>query len=350
MIRKLLQRLLRFAAYAAAAIVILLAIALGLLRMFLPRLPEYQEDIKVWASAAIGMEVQFSGMDARWGLRGPEVEFYDAELVSMQSGSTIIAAEKVGVGIALSRIINDRRAVVDRIVFSNSSLEVRRLEDGQWWVQGSPPDQLVPARPAASGDGKIGRIEVLGEDLSVRLLQPGDSSPRRFAIPRLRISRDSIRTAVDATIQLPGDIGDQIIVAATQLVPEDGIKQGWEVDVEINDIELAGVSSLHTSEAAQFSSGSGDLSVSVTIDEAQLSRATANIDLDTISVGDSAPFSLQGRFDLLMEADGWLVAADDFSLETVLGAWPLSDLRVEAGTSSAGEIATLDLRASSTRS
>ena len=90
MIKRLLRRLLRIAAYAAAAVVILLAIAVGLFRMFLPRLPEYQEDIKVWASAAIGMEVQFSGMDARWGLSGPEVEFYAAELLSMETGATII--------------------------------------------------------------------------------------------------------------------------------------------------------------------------------------------------------------------------------------------------------------------
>ena len=65
----------------AAAIVIVLAIAVGLFRLFLPRLPEYQEEIKGWASAAIGMEVEFSGMNARWGLSGPELEFYDAELI-----------------------------------------------------------------------------------------------------------------------------------------------------------------------------------------------------------------------------------------------------------------------------
>ncbi|MGI9247361.1 MAG: hypothetical protein ACR2QI_00005, partial [Woeseiaceae bacterium] len=63
-----LQRLFKFVAYLAAGIVILLAIAVGLFRLFLPRLPEYQEDIKGWASTAIGMEVEFSGMDARWGL------------------------------------------------------------------------------------------------------------------------------------------------------------------------------------------------------------------------------------------------------------------------------------------
>jgi len=345
-IKTFLQRLLRFAAYTAASIVILLAIALGLFRMFLPRLPEYQEDIKVWASAAIGMDVQFSGMDARWGLRGPEVEFYDAELVSTQTGATIIAADEVGVGIALSRIINDRKAVVDRIFVRDSTLEVRRLEDGQWWIQGSPPDELLPARPAGAGDGQIGRIEVLGENLTVRFLQPGNETPRRFKIPRLVISRDDVRTAVDATIELPGDIGDQVTVAATQLVVADDDKAAWDVDVEVNDVELAGVSTLHTSEAAQFSSGSGDLSLSVSIDDARLQRATANIDVDGISVGNSPPFSLEGRFDLLSEADGWLVAADEFRLETGLGSWPLTDLRVEAGTNSDGGIATLDVRAS----
>lgn len=346
MIKKFLQRLVRVVAYTVASIVILLAIALGLFRMFLPRLPEYQEDIKVWASAAIGMDVQFSGMDARWGLRGPEVEFYDAELVSTQTGATIIAADEVGVGIALSRIINDRKAVVDRIFVRDSTLEVQRLEDGQWWIQGSPPDELLPARPAEESDGQIGRIEVLGENLTVRLLQPGDRTPRRFKIPRLVISRDDVRTAVDATIELPGDIGDQVAVAATQLVVEGDNSPGWDVDVEVNDIELAGVSTLLTSEAAQFSSGSGDLSVSVSIDDAQLQRATANIDIDAISVDNSPPFSLEGRFDLLSEADGWLVAADEFRLETGLGSWPLTDLRVEAGTNSDGEIATLDVRAS----
>ncbi len=346
MIRTLIQRLLRYAAYLVATVVILLAIALGLFRMFLPRLPEYQDDIKAWASTAIGLDVQFSGMDARWGLRGPEVEFYNAELVSPESGLTIIAAEEVGVGIALSRIVNDRKAVVDRIFVRNSTLEVRRLDDGQWWVQGSPPDQLLPERPAGGGDGQIGRIEVLGEDLTLRFVQPGDARPRKFEIPRLLISRDAVRTAVDATVQLPGDIGDRIDVSATQLVATDGSTPGWEIDAEINDIELAGVSTLHTSEAAQFSSGSGDISVSVSIDEGRVGRATANIDLDEVSVGDSPAFSFEGRLDLLNEPDGWLVAADGFRLETGRGSWPDTDLRVEAGTNSDGKIATLDVRAS----
>jgi len=345
-IKILLQRLLRIAAYAAAAVVILLAIAVGLFRLFLPRLPEYQEDIKVWASAAIGMEVQFSGMDARWGLSGPEVEFFKAELLSPETGATIIAAEQVSVGIALSRIINDRKAVVDRIIVRDSTLEIRQLEDGQWWVQGSPPNKLLPARPRSESDGEIGRIEVFGEDLTVRLLQPGVEQPREFEIPSLLISRDSVRTAVDATVNLPGDIGDSLTIAAMQLVAIGDEEPGWTVDVDIEDIELAGISTLHTSEVAQFESGQGDLRLSFAIDNARLSTAVAEIDFDEVSVGDSPAFSFDGRLELLNDIDGWLVAADGFRLETGNGVWPSTDLRVEAGTDSEGKVERLDVRAS----
>jgi uncharacterized protein (TIGR02099 family) len=345
-IKKLLQRLIKFAAYTAAAVVILLAIAVGLFRLFLPRLPEYQEDIKAWASTAIGMEVQFSGMDARWGLSGPEVKFYNAELLSVETGATIVAAEEVGVGIALSRIVNDRKAVVDRVIVRQSTLEVRQLEDGQWWIQGSPPKELLPARPRSEGDGQVGRINVIGENLTVELLQPGDIEPRVFDIPQLLISRDSVRTAVDATVELPGDLGDKLVISATQMVQVGDETQSWEVDLEVEDVELAGVSTLHTAEEAQFETGSADLSMSITIDEQRISSATTDLDVDNISIAGSPAFSFEGRLDLLNDSDGWLIAADGFRLETENGAWPLSDMRVEAGTNADGKIATLDVRAS----
>ena len=69
--KELLRKLIKYLAYIGAALVIVLAIAVGIFRLMLPRLPEYQEDIKAWASAAIGMQVEFSGMNARWRLSGP---------------------------------------------------------------------------------------------------------------------------------------------------------------------------------------------------------------------------------------------------------------------------------------
>jgi uncharacterized protein YhdP len=68
---------------------ILMAVGVGLFRLFLPRLPEYQEAIKERASEAIGMEVAFLSMNARWGLSGPELEFYGAELIRRHNQSPL---------------------------------------------------------------------------------------------------------------------------------------------------------------------------------------------------------------------------------------------------------------------
>ena len=62
------RKIAKVIAYMAAAVVILLAIAVGLFRLMLPRIPEYQDEIKAWADAAIGMQVEFAGMNARWRL------------------------------------------------------------------------------------------------------------------------------------------------------------------------------------------------------------------------------------------------------------------------------------------
>ena len=109
-----LQRLFKFLAYTGAGVVILLAIAVGMFRLFLPRLPEYQEDIKDWASAAIGMQVEFSGMDARWGLSGPELEFYDTQLIRSDTQTRLIAADTVRVSVALTRLLLEGERVIDR--------------------------------------------------------------------------------------------------------------------------------------------------------------------------------------------------------------------------------------------
>jgi len=105
MMRQFFKKLVKIFGYTAATIVILLAIAMGLFRLFLPRLPEYQDQIKVWASDAIGREVEFSGMNARWALTGPELEFYDAEVIHPDNRTRTIAAEVVSIGISLNSLL-----------------------------------------------------------------------------------------------------------------------------------------------------------------------------------------------------------------------------------------------------
>ena len=78
-IKQSLQRLTKYLAYFAAAVVIFLAVTIGLFRLMLPQLPGYQKEIKDWISTAIGVQIEFTDMNARWRLSGPELNFYNAE-------------------------------------------------------------------------------------------------------------------------------------------------------------------------------------------------------------------------------------------------------------------------------
>lgn len=267
--REFFKRLIKFLAYSAAGVVILLAIAVGLFRLLLPKLPEYQDELKAWASQAIGMQVEFSGMDARWGLSGPELNFYEAELIRPANNTRLLAAEEVSIGVGLLRLLRDRTVVVDRILIRDTSVEIRERADGRWWIQGTTIDQL-----SAMNNGNaqpVGDIEVIGEDIELQLIRLGDQRPTSIDIARVNVARDDVRIAVDSSIRLPETMGRQMTVGATQLLDVPVPERHWDVTIMARDLELPGWSALADDVVTPLRSGSGDVELSVRVSDRALS-------------------------------------------------------------------------------
>ena len=337
------KKLLKVLAYSGAALLILLAVLVGLFRLFLPRLPEYQEDIESWASNAIGMEVQFSGMNARWGLSGPEVEFYETELIRPDNQTRLIAAELVSVGISVNRLLFDQALVVDRVVIRNTSIEIRQLENGGWWVQGNSIDELLKSRPDAQP--RLDEMEIVGEDIEVRFLQPGDQRPRYFRVSGVQASIDDRRIALDADVRLSDDLGRDISLAATHLLNMPQEQRVWDVAVEADDLILGGWSELYPGLSTSLLSGRGDIDASFALSGQSLSNASVDVDLADVSLSQGQVFDLEGRIELDTSFDGWLVAAENFRITTDGREWPASSLRAEASTDDDGKVAVLNVRA-----
>jgi uncharacterized protein YhdP len=281
----LLQRLIRFLAYLAAGIVILLAIAVGLFRLLLPRLPEYQDEIKAWASQAIGMEVQFSGMNARWGLSGPQLEFYNARLIRSMTPARIIAAEQVSVGVALTRLLLDSKLVVNRVGVRNTTIEVRQLPNGRWWVQGTPADTLFSLQ---SDQGGLDDIQFIAENVELQLIRPTDERPRYFNIGRVIVTSEEQRVAVEASARLPEALGRQLRVDATQLMGESGRARGWDISFNVDDLNLAAVSAYISRPDWPLTSGAGELDASFAWVDGGIQSATAEFAFESSDEPSSA--------------------------------------------------------------
>ena len=231
----LIRKLLKSAAYVAAALVILLALAVGLFRLMLPRLPEYQDSIKSWANAAIGMEVQFEDMDARWRLRGPELTFRNAELTPYDSATSLLSAGEVSVGVSLLRLLRDRELVVDRIELDHLDLTLQFSDSDGWLVQGRRLSDVIGSRDLEASEA--GEVVVLASDVEIDYLLPGSGESLVFTVDQLEIARDDTRTKIDATVDLPRGIGSRLDVSALQRESE--AEHGtWQFYVEARGLDI----------------------------------------------------------------------------------------------------------------
>jgi uncharacterized protein (TIGR02099 family) len=334
-----IQRILKMLAYGSAAIVVLLAILLALFRLLLPRLPEYQDELKAWASEAIGADVEFAGMDARWGLRGPELSFYDAELVRPATGNRVIAASEVGIIMSLPELLFEQSLVVDTVRVRDSSVELREQPDGSWELQGTRLPDLM------SGRTRIGSFTLIGEDIDVLVLRTGDQRPTRLELRRIDASRDAKRTVIDASVRLPDELGTAMTVSATQLASADGDTQPLNVSVSAGELQLAGLSALYRHPERQVTAGHGELDLSFALVDTRLQNVSASASFEDVSLNGGAAFDLSAQIAYNAAADGWLLAVDELELATANGAWPLSSFRIEAVTNAAGGVRVLDFRA-----
>jgi uncharacterized protein (TIGR02099 family) len=341
--KNIFRRLMKVLAYTAATAVILLAIAVEVFRLYLPQVPQYQDEFKTRVSAAIGLQVEFSDMDARWGLSGPELEFYNAELFRPDSGNRIIAAEEVRVGVRLLRLLLEQEFVIDRLVILKSSIDVSHQKDGDFQIQGSSLDELLGSE--FNNKATPTNIEIIGEDIELNFTQSSDDHSYFFNVQNVRVSIDNKRIAVDANVRLPNNLGHQLNVSASQLYLGSKNKREWNIILDADDVSLAGWSSLMDGDP-QFQSGSGDMELALVVSNEGISTLTAELDFVDVAIEVNELFDISGRFEADMSNFDWLIAINGFRLSTVDYEWPESSLRVEAGFDDVGNIMMLNVRAS----
>ncbi len=342
--KKFLQRLLKSIAYVAASLVILLAIGVGLFRLLLPRLPEYQEEIKTWANTAIGMEVEFSSMDARWRLNGPELYFYDASLTVPDVDGGRFAAEEVIVGVGLMRLLVDRMLIVDRVSLRQAEIDVRQNTDGTWIVQGVPVDALTARFTVPPGARDI---SVVGQDLTLHYQQADDGADLALGVDFIRLNRAASVLDIEAVVELPETLGSRVQLTAGQRGGPGAAGVQWQVTAEGRGLDVAGWSALQPAGLPVIEAGRADLSLAFQWRDGRIANAVADFSIRDLAHADfPQPVGTDGRIEFQQDQDGWLLAAQDFRLHTQDESWPASTLRLQAGLDGDGRIDSINGTAS----
>jgi len=348
---EVLGKILKWLVYASAAGIMLLALLVGIARLLLPLVPEYQDDIRRWAAGATGFNVQFRTISASWPFAGPELHFIDVTASSQETGEQIFVADNLTVGISLFMLIRDRKALLNRLGVEGSRIHVRRDADGKFWFQDRPLDEFIQLESDPDEALRLPDLLIELSEIDVTFADDSRSDDEyTFGIEQLDIQLSDDRVMIDGEIELASEFGDRVAILtdfpARLLRPESDptenasrrsvarAAQEWRIYFDGEDLQFGEILAYALNRDVPVIEAHGDVTIAAAFSDGAPQSVTAELDIMNVVLRVSANRTeqyevLSGRLEWERDGDdGWLLAATDISVEHGGLFAPRSDLTV----------------------
>ncbi len=323
-----------------AAVLICLAVMVGVARLLLPLAPAYQADIRRFVSEATGFDVRFGQMTATWPLRGPEVRFSNVRIATLKDQRPVLDAGELSVGVNLWQLVIERRLRPGRISVSDASVSVKHLPAGKWLINSVPLEDLLqrPAnQPLPQLDLQLQNIEMLLLDVSrmepriaLRIEQLDlDLGPEVIGVDVEFQGEDGLGTGIEVAGTLPAAVIQRAALARASTGPDVPPSLAWEARVTGDDLDVARLLRILSNESVALIAGRGKVDLRAGF--AGLEPQTLTVDLalgPTVWEGVSAAENNYRRIELQAGwqafSGGWEATVGQFAVERGAKASPVS--------------------------
>jgi uncharacterized protein (TIGR02099 family) len=354
-----LGKILKWLIYAGAAGIMLLALLVGIARLLLPLVPEYQGDIRRWAAEATGFSVQFDNISASWPLAGPQIRFIDVTVTVRETGEPIFVADNLTAGISLFKLIRDRKVVLNRIGVEGSNIRIEHDADKNFLIQGRLLAEYFQFEPAPDEPLSLPDllIELSAIDVSFAdEVRSGDE--HAFGIEQLDIRLSTDQITIEGEVEMATEFGGHASISAdlpTHLLrrePEatENINprsvtpsgQEWRIFFTGEELKIQKILEYVLQREVPVTGAHGGITVAVAFNDRVLQGIAGELDIADVVLRTGADQAerfevLSGQFEWSrQENNGWLLAASDISVELLDLFSPRSDLNVVVKPASDG--------------
>ncbi len=328
----------------AAAAVIILALLVGVVRLLLPLVPEYHEDIRRWASEATGFEVTFQQITATWPLSGPELLFYDVSVTSQVDGALVLDAEEFGIGISVMQLIIERKPVLRRVFFKNAQVKIERSRDGSLIVQGRTLDEFRNRLGSLNGSGLPDVLLEFQEIDVVFVDHSRDDQSLGFLIDEFEIDITAGGIVVSGEMELTSSLGSDLEVSADIPVAllsgfpwKDSQLPEWEMYLSAEELDIALLLENWLDVEVFVPVASGGVIVWTGFSGFQPHSITTELDLDELVVDAGRGVveqydALSGRLEWSAEEGGWIAGVTELRIRRDNRTSPKADFRLSMRT------------------
>ena len=205
------ERLYHASLYLIAAVILLAAVAVSVVRLALPNISQYKGQVEAWAESYMEYPVAVDSISAEWQGWTPSLLLTGVRLRSRDGAGDIIGFDAATVEISPLMSLWKLSPVPRRIVISGLDVSVSRLADGTLLVQGINVNPADGERDNEFVRWLFGQdsIEVQGTTITWT-----DHKHRqdaiRFTDVNLLIRSDRARSQVTGDMNLPGKFGEKM--------------------------------------------------------------------------------------------------------------------------------------------
>jgi uncharacterized protein (TIGR02099 family) len=314
-----LRRWWRWSAIAVAAIVVPIALGLGLFRVIAPLVPGYTAQVEQRASALLGWPVAIDGMYLSWHGFGPEIVLQQVQLQDPSRGATLFTAEQVRVAVSPADFLRGGEWRPNRVLFQAPRVALTVTADQRVLVGGT----VVGDLSAPGGDWRAalrrllthGRIEINDAEVFWHDQRRNDG-PLGFAAAFL-LDTDGTNHRLDLDLALPRALGRRLHVeAVADGAPEAPESWRWTGRLKGTALEVGWLHAWLNPDAAHGFTGTLDLDASTEAAGLRLETLDGRVSVAGLAAA-SAGAPAGGGIDALDSGIRWRRADAGWSLDLV---------------------------------
>ena len=324
----------RIAWRTLAVLVLGVGVLLASIRLMLPGLEHYREEVETWISGGLGQRVTIGALDAYWDGWRPRLQVRDVRLIESGGGDprNRALARFASVSLTIDPFASLRAGELRpaNVTVTGASLIISRLPDGAISVKGLVEDS---ASESADTPDTVARLLLHQGQLELRSTrivwvdERADKAPVLVSNVNLRLSNHDNLHQIRISGQVDGRHEGQLSLIMD--LEGDLLTPGWsgQIFARVDDIDLAIAARLTRALGLEGLSGVGAISVWSDWQFANLQRAEGNFALRGVSlpVGRTRkPIETAGgRFVAERDAQGWTVELDRLEFRDSVD-WPVT--------------------------
>lgn len=322
----LATRLWRTFLWGALTIAVIWAVSVTLLRLFLPNLNQYRDDIEAQVLHSTGVHLEFDSVRGYWGNLTPALALKHVQVFLPGETIPIVSIDKVDAEIDLLASIQHLKPKL-----SDVNIEGLRADVSRWPLFPENASQAPKEQRAPDSLKNVQNLflKQLGEfslfNSSIQYLAP-NGEIRLVDIDRLRWKNEANRHRAEGIVSIAGTHLNKVSVMADFTENGDLRYLDGQFYVSAQNIRVVPWMPQSIKEATTIDSGRVSLNSWLTLQQGKPVDAMVELmPSHLIWGGEQSPHQLdikKGVLELKPDGEGWKVQGSEFQIKTNHDDWP----------------------------